>query len=372
MPASEVVVEPVLVRDVQLYIEETGLTKAYERVEIPTRVSGFLQEVRYGAGDIVAAGTPLFSIQPEQYQAEVKASEGVLATAQASLKLTEANLARTQRLVGQGASTQEDLDTATAQRDEAAAMVIQAQAALDIAQLNLSYTDVRSPIAGKVDPSSVSVGNMVGPTGNKSILTTVVGMDPIYVLFDISDSQFNSIRAYNREHNEHEVPATENEGETVVQQDGKRISRLEQFQIPFEMSLIVGSAPGTNEYPYRGVIETSYNTIDASTGTITVRGKIPNAEYVIFPGQICRVRIPLWTTPDTVLVRQEAIGTDMNQRYVYVVDDKSIVHRRVIELGALQTDGTRIVTKGLEKGERYVVNGIQKVRDGSQVKIREQ
>ena len=372
VPAPEVVVESVLVRDVQLYIEETGLTDAYERVEIPARVSGFLREIRYGAGDIVAVGAPLFLIQPEQYQADVKASEGSLMSAQSSLKLAEANLVRTLRLVNQGASTQEDLDTATAHRDEATAAIMQAEAALNVAKLNLSYTDVRSPIKGKVGPSAVDVGNMVGPTGNKSILTTVVGMNPIYVRFDISDSQFNSIRAYNREHKEHETQATRaNEGEAAGQQGDTHISDLERFQIPFEMSLIVGSTTKTGEYPYRGVIETAYNTIDPSTGTVTIRGKIPNEDYVVFPGQICRVRIPIWTTPDAVLVRQEAIGTDMSQRYVYVVDDKNTVHRRVIEFGTLQADGTRIVTKGLEKGERYIVNGIQKVRDGSQVKIRE-
>jgi RND family efflux transporter MFP subunit len=372
MPVSEVVVESVLVRDVQPYIEATGVTNAHERVEIPARVSGFLKEIRYAAGNIVAAGAPLFIIQPEQYQADVKASEGALLSAQASLKLAEANFARTQRLVAQGASTQEDLDTATAQRDAAAAAITQAEAALDIAKLNLSYTDVRSPIKGKVDPSAVDVGTMVGPTGNKSMLTTVAGMDPIHVRFDISDSQFNSIQAYAREHKTPAMAAALQQLQAAGQQGSTPTSSgLEEFQIPFEMSLIVGSTPETGEYPYKGVIETTNNTIDPSTGTITVRGKIPNGDYAIFPGQICRVRIPIWTTPDALLVRQEAIGTDMNQRYVYVVDDKNTVHRRVIELGPLQAEGTRVVTKGLEKGERYIVNGIQKVRDGSQVKIRE-
>jgi len=379
LPIPEVVVETVLVRDVQPYIEETGITDAYEFVEIPARVSGFLQEIRYASGDIVAVGAPLFLIQPDQYQSEVKSAEGGLASAQAHLRLTEANLARTKQLVEREASTQEDLDTATAQRDEAAAAVIQAEAQLETAKLNLSYTDIRSPIKGKVDPSIYSTGNLVGPAGRNMILTTVSGMDPIFVNFNISDSQFNSIRAYAREHKasaregvrQQIQAASEDGGETAEQREGTLISGLEEFHIPFEISLIVGSASGANEYPYKGVIETAYNKIDPSTGTITVRGKIPNADYAIFPGQICRVRIPIWTTPDTLLVRQEAIGTDMNQRYVYGVDDKNTVHRRVVELGALQADGTRIVTKGLEKGERYIVSGIQRVREGLQVKIRE-
>jgi len=395
VPVPEVVVESVLVRDVQPYIEETGITDAYEYVEIPARVSGFLQAIRYADGDIVAVGTPLFLIQPEQYQAELKAAEGVLASAQAQLNLMEANLSRTQRTFEQGASTKEDLDTAMAHRDEAEAAVVQAEASRAIAELNLSYTDIRSPIMGKVAPSIFSVGNMVGPAGRNQILTTVAGMDPIYVNFDISDSQFNSIRAYAREHRapmmegvlqqiqtargdaasgdreSNEETAEQQEGTRESTQEGTLLSGLEEFHIPFEVSLIVGSTPGTGEYPYKGIIETAYNKIDPSTGTITVRGKIPNADYAIFPGQICRVRIPIWKVPDALLVRQEAIGTDLTQRYVYVVDDHNTAHRRVVELGALQPDGTRVVTKGLEAGERYIVSGIQRVRDGSLVKIRD-
>jgi RND family efflux transporter MFP subunit len=360
MMIPEVIVETVLIRDVQPYMETIGTTQAFQFVEIPARVTGHLQEIRYTPGTIVAAGTPLFLIQPEQYQAEVRAAEGVLASAQAQLKLTEANLARTTLLVERNTATQEDLDTATAQRDAAAAMVIQAEAGLEKAQLNLAYTDVRSPITGKVDRNLVDIGNMVGPTGNASVLTTVAGMDPIYVYFDISDSQFNDIRRHARAVQAKEGGATEQEAYTLIG-DGD--------QIEFEISLIRGAEPGMGEFPYKGVIDMAANRIDPSTGTITVRGKIPNADYGIFPGQICRVRIPIWKVSDAVLVRQEAIGTALNQRFVYVVDERDIAHRRVVELGLNQPDGTRVVTKGLEKGERYVVRGIQRVRDGSTVKV---
>ena len=379
MPVPEVVVESVIVQNVQAYIEETGVTDASDYVEILARVSGYVREIRYASGDIVPAGAPLFLIQPEQYEAEVKTAEGRLASAQAQLKLMEANLARTQRTFDQGASTKEDLDTATAHRDEAAAAIMQNEAALEIAKLNLSYTDIRSPVMGKVDPSTIGVGDMVGPTGRTVKLTTVAGMDPIFVNFDISDAHFNSIREYARHHHRPVIDegilqqiqeARKHTGEVTEQEEGA-LSRLEEFQIPFEMSLIVGSAPADREFPYKGIIETAYNRIDPSTGTITIRGKIPNADYTIFPGQIGRVRVPVWPIENAVLVRQAAIGTDMNHRYVYVVDDTNTVHRRVVELGALQPEGTRLVTKGLEPGERYVVSGIQRVRDGSQIKIRE-
>ena len=369
LPIPIVVVEEVQVRDVPSYIETTGTTDAYEFVEVVARVSGFLQEIRYAAGDIVAAGTPLFLIQPEQYQAEVKAAEGGLASAHAHLSLAEANLSRTQQLFDRATLTKEDLDTAIAQRDESAAAVIQAEARLQTAQLNLSYTDIRSPITGKVDPSIFSTGNMVGPSGNNMVLATVAGMDPIFVNFDISDSQFNTIRAF---HLAQDIPVVREQ--PSVQAEGAEhssMSRLEELQIAFKVGLIRGSEPGAQDFPYEGIIETAFNTINPTTGTIMVRGKVPNADYGIFPGQICRVRIPMWKIPDAVLVRQEAIGTDLTQRYVYVVDENNVAHRRVVELGALQDDGTRIVTQGLEKGERYVVSGIQRVRDGSQVNVRE-
>ena len=370
LPVPAVVVEPVLIRDVQSYIETTGTTAAFEFVEIPARVSGFLQEVRYAPGDIVSAGAPLFLIQPDQYQAEVRAAEGALASAQAHLRLMESNLARMKIQVERGASTQEELDTATAQRDESAATVIQAEAKLETANLNLTYTDVRSPITGKVDRNFVDVGNVVGPTGNNAVLTTVAGMDPIYVYFDVSDSQFNTIREHVRANNMLVMEVPDQQLQAGEQQERNvLVSRLEAFQLEFEINLIRGSEPGLGDFPFKGIIETAGNTIDQSTGTITIRGIIPNADYGIFPGQICRVRVPIWKIPDAVLVRQEAIGTDMNQRYVYVVDDKNTVHRRVVELGASQPDGTRLVTKGLERGERYVVSGIQRVRDGSEVTI---
>ena len=358
----EVVVETVLIQDVQPYIEESGTTQAFQFVEIPARVSGFLREIRYTPGEVVPADAPLFLIQPEQYQAEVKAAEGVLASAQAQLKLAETNLARTVQLVERATSTQEDLDTATAQHDEAMAAVIQSEAGLETAKLNLSYTDVRSPIAGKVDRNFIDIGNMVSPIGKSSVLTTVAGMDPIYVYFDISDAQFNEIRNYAREMEKNEDNATEPAARTLL--DGV------DEQIEFEISLIIGAEPGTGEYPFKGVIDMAGNRIDPSTGTITVRGVIPNADYAIFPGQICRVRVPTWKITDALLVRQEAIGASLNQRYVYIVDEKNIAHRRVVELGMNQPEGTRVVTKGLEKGGRYIVSGIQKVRDGSEVKVK--
>ncbi len=143
------------------------------------------------------------------------------------------------------------------------------------------------------------------------------------------------------------------------------------MEIPFEVSLIEGATVGKEDYPYKGIIDLTSNVIDSSTGTISMRGVLANEDYAIFHGQICRVRVPLWTIKNAVLVKQEAICADMNHQYVYVVGDDNKAQRRPVELGDVQSDGTRVVTKGLEAGDRVIVQGVQKVRDGSEVKMSE-
>lgn len=386
----EVVVESVLIRDIQPYIEATGKTEAYEFVQIPARVSGFLREVRFKPGDIVVAGTPLFLIEQDQYLAEVKSAQAQLGSAKAQLKLTEANLARTQSLIDQGASTEQDLDTDKAKRDEAEAAVLKAEAALATAELNLSYTDVRSPITGKVDRNLVDVGNLVGPATGHVKLTTVAGMDPIYIYFDISDYQFNHVRDFAGKSGDpdtiqlakqlqelkrkNRAPDSVSEGadEKTKNDDPNRPAALSGdfmgLNLPFEVALAKGAASNTREYPYRGLVDMTSNVINRSTGTMTMRGEIPNSRYAIFPGQICYVRIPTAIDKDALLVKERAVLTDMNNRYVFIVDEKNRAERRNVTLGKLQPDGMRVVTGGLKKGERYILVGGQKVRNHGDVK----
>ncbi|MDR1962916.1 MAG: efflux RND transporter periplasmic adaptor subunit [Planctomycetaceae bacterium] len=366
----EVVVEEVLIRDVQPYVTTTGHTEAFEFVNVPARVSGILREIRYRPGDVVAANAPLFLIEPEQYQAAVKSAASQLASAQVQLKLSEANLLRTTELKTKGALTEQDLQTDTAKRDEAAANVLNAEAQLDIAKLNLSYTDIRSPITGKTDRNLVDLGNLVGPD-KEPILTTIAGMDPIYVYFDISDYDFNNIREFAKNNDNPKVKELfdwlKKRKESLKTQSPQQQASEPQIKIVFELGLIKGALPTLGEFPFQGMIDMTSNKIDRSTGTITIRGEVPNPDYTIFPGQICRIRIPLWQKPNTVLVKTEAIRPDLNHHYVFVVDEKNVAHRRIVKLGEIQPDGTRVVEEGLQKGDRYVVLGIQKVRDGNEI-----
>ncbi len=440
IPVPEVVIEPVIVRDVTPYLTQDARAEAAEFVQIPARVSGFLREIRYTPGEFVQKGKPLFLIEPDQYEAEVKAAEAKLASANIKLRLAEDDLGRTETLVPTGAKTIEDLQTDTATRDEAAAAVMSAEAALDTAKLNLSYTDVCSPIAGKTDRNFVDVGNLVSPTtatdvtaltGEPGILTTVANMDPMFIYFEISDYDFNGIRDFVRKNkpeffqeqqkklealkegtattgssakpvSDNEVstqtvsaqemptqeasakPASEPAGDDAtaageanaltenVAEEAVKAEEAEKsaipVEIPFEVGIIQGATPNAGDYPHKGILDLTSNTIDSSTGTITLRGVVPNADYSIFRGQVCRVRIPLWPIKDAVLVKQEAICADMNQQFVYVVGQDNKAERRTVELGEAQSDGTRLVLKGLVAGERIIVQGVQKVHDGSEVK----
>ncbi|GHT19391.1 MexE family multidrug efflux RND transporter periplasmic adaptor subunit [Planctomycetales bacterium] len=371
----EVVVEEVQIRDVLPYIHTTGRAEAYEFVNVPARVVGALREIRYHPGDIITADSPLFLIEQEQYQAEVKSAQAQLASAQARLKLCQANLARTKEMIAKGAVTEQDLQTDEANQDEAEANVLKAQAGLDMANLNLAYTDVRSPITGKVDRNLVDVGNLVGPNTNGAVLTTVAGMDPIYVYFDISDYQFNNIREFAKDNNDPNIQKLfdriKKRKETLKTQSPQQLDDSPKVKLIFEAGLIKGATATTGEFPFQGIIDMAGNTIDKSTGTITIRGEIPNPDYAIFPGQICRVRIPLWKKTDAVLVKSEAVRPDLNHDYVFVVDEKNVAHRRIVKLGEPQLDGTVVVEEGLQKGDKYIVLGVQKARDGGNVQIKQ-
>ncbi len=397
-PAPQVDVDEVQTRDVPVFLDTTGHAEAYEFVNIPARVSGFLREIRYTPGDTLPAGSPLFLIEPDQYKIAVQSAEASLASAKAQLRMTEANLARTKILVAEKTLPQENLDADQANRDEAAAGILKSQADLAQAKLNLSYTDVRSPIDGKVDRNLVDIGNLVGPSslntsngisstsGSNLTLTSVAGMSPIYIYFDISDAQFDKIRdmapaklppeteALRKRLAEIKEARKQSELKANPQPPGSEpakpvaaTSDAEALRIPFQVGTIKGAQPNKTQYPFTGLIDMTSNTIDRSTGTIQVRGEIPNEHSEIYPGQICRVRIPLTTNPGALLIQSTAIMTDMNRSYVFVVDEKNVAHRRDVVLGDLQTDNTQVVLEGLKAGEKYVSLGTLKARNGKPI-----
>jgi membrane fusion protein (multidrug efflux system) len=348
-PTPSVVVEEVIVQDVPKYFYTTGETTAVKSVDIIARVTGTLEKMFYKKGEVVPEGKPLFLIEQASYTIAIQSAQAKLDSARAKLGLAESTLEKTRQLVKRNAATDQDMQTDVSARDQAAAAVQDAEAALAQAELNLKYTEIISPITGKTNTSEVAAGNLVGPGTNNTVLTTIVSIDPMGVIFSVTDVDFHRlVEEYNQK-----------------KENNKERTEAQQF----EMGFFKSSDPPLENYPFKGIIKATGNNINQSTGTLIFYGEIPNPRYEMLPGEVCRIRILEKIQENAVLIRQEAVSIDLNHHYVFVVDEKNTAHRRNIELGDIQPDNTRIVLKGLEKGERYVVRGVQHVRDDAEVKV---
>jgi membrane fusion protein (multidrug efflux system) len=345
-PTPRVTVEEALVRDVPKYFYTTGETVAVKSVDIPARVIGILEKMLYKKGDVVPEGKPLFVIEQEQYKIAVKSAQAKLLDAQAKLALAESSLSKTMQLQKQNAVADQDVQKDTSERNQGLAAVQAAEADVAQAELNLKYTEVICPITGKTSVSEIAVGNLVGPGSGNPILTTIVSIDPMGVAFSVSDADFHRLL------------------EEYLQREEKNQTEKEP---EFELAFFKSTDPQSANYPFKGVIKATANVINKSTGTLTICGEVPNPRYEMLPGEICRIRILEGIQENTVLIHQKAVSIDLNQHFIFVIDENNIVRRRNVELGDLQSDNTRIVLYGLQKGERYIVRGIQNIRDGSRV-----
>lgn len=340
-PAPPVTVATPEVRDVLTYGEFTGTTRAVASVVVRARVPGVLEEVRFTPGADVREGEILFVIEQTQYDAARDQARAAVRSAEADLALAESNLERVRIAIETEAVSEQDLDKAEAEREAAEAAVLAARARLTDAERNYSYTLVRSPVAGQVGRNLVDVGNLVGQ-GEATSLTTVNTLDPIYVYFNAPESAVLAFLAGRREVEEGTVDPA------MMEEIGK---------------LFVGTAEESG-FPHEGRIDFIGNTVDPATGTIELRGVLPNGERSLFPGLFVRIRVPGRMRPGAVLVEEAAVGTDLGGKYVMVVGEGGIVEQRSVELGQLQGDGTIVVDTGLEPGESYIVNGLLRARPG--------
>ena len=328
-----------VVKDVTEYYEYTGNTEAVESVEIQARVSGELQSMHFTPATEVEVGTLLFVIEPDSYEIAVEAAKAGLESAKAKQTQQQSIYDKTKKAKDAGAATEAEMIEALAQLEQAKAGVLTAQAGLQDAQLQLSYTQVKSPLAGRVGRELVDVGNLVGMNGTTP-LTTVVQMDPIYVYFDVSERivlEYLARRENGNVGNGQEQPTLE---------------------------IALADDP-EGEYPYKGVIDWVDNTVDQTTGTIRVRGTFDNKEGKLFPGLFVRARAPYDELKNAVLAREDAIGTDIVGKYVLVVGKENVIERRSVELGPREKGGMRVIIEGLSADEKYIVKGIQKARPGT-------
>ena len=346
-PPPDVGVAQPVNRDVTLYSEHLGTTQAFESVEVKARVSGELEEITLEPSTIVNEGEQLFLIEPRLYKAERDAAFAALKSAEAELARAESDLKRVEQAVKTNAVSQSDVDLARAQRDMASAAVLSAKAMLDSAELQLSYTQVRAPITGQVGRNRVDRGNIVSGSQG-TLLTTVNRMQPMFVYFDAPE--------------EIVLRALQNMNLTTVVDINAEDEASRRGVTNAEVATLIDEG-----YPYSGPIDFVSNTVDAATGTIQVRAVLPNEEMNLFPGLFVRVRIPMGMLENAVLIREEALGTDLGGRYVYVVGEGNVVEQKYVELGPVEPDGMVPITEGLDGSETYIVDGMLRARPGMPV-----
>lgn len=342
-PAPTVPVSRALVRDVSDWDEFTGRFVASAEVQVRARASGYLTAIHFRDGQTVAKGDLLFTIDPRPYEASVKAAEASVAEIQASLDLSRTDLGRASQLLRTQAVAEATVDQRSAAVRRSEAQLLLAQANLLRAQLDLEYTQVRAPFAGRADRHYVDVGNLV--TSDATVLTNIVTLDPIEFLFDVD--QAAHLR-YTR--------AAEN---------GTRPSSREARN-PVQLQL----ADETG-FPHEGHVDFVSNQADPATGTIRARAVFSNGRDLLFPGIFGRIRLIGSAPYQAVLLPDEAIGTDQSQRFVYVLNRDNVPEQKRVELGRL-IDGLRVVRAGVAPEDVVVIGGLQRVRPGQRVSPREE
>lgn len=339
-PPPKVTVAKPTRQSVTDYLELTGNSQAINTVKLVARVEGYLEGLHFQDGADVRKGDLLFSIQPQQYQAQLAQAKAQVQAQQAALLNAETEYERYSRLYQQKAAAATDVDNWRFQRDSAKAAVANAMAQVDIANLNIGYTQVTAPFTGRMGRRLVDVGNVVGAGGQETPLAEINQIDPIYVYFTINELDLLRIRERQ-------------------QQAGEGDYRVRP--VPIQAGL--ANEPG---YPHEGRIDFAAISLDPGTGTLLVRAVFSNPDRVLLPGLFVRLRLPVGRDRNAILVPEVALGNDQIGRYVLVVDDKNVVERRGVQTG--QSYGElRVVTEGLNGDERVVVNGLLRAIPGRQV-----
>ena len=338
-PPAPVSVSLPIEQDVTRYFELTGNTQAFASVDLEARVQGFLEAITYKDGAVVKKGAPLFSIQRNTYVAQVRQAQGALAAQQAALTNSQSEYQRQATLGKQEFASQARVEDAKTKLDQAAAGLTEAQANLDLANINLGYTQVLAPFDGVVTNHLVDVGALVG-VGGPTKLATIVQVDPIYVYFNVSEQQVLLVKQ-----------ALARQGHTL----------RDVAKVPVEIGL-----QGEPGYPHAGRLDYVAPQIDPSTGTLLVRAIFDNANHALLPGLFVRVRVPVGRQDKALLVRDEAIGTNQQGSYVLVVGADDTVAQRVVTVG--QREGRlRVIEAGLAAGDWVVTEGIQRAVPGARV-----
>lgn len=328
-------VEPLIEWD-----EFTGRFDAVEDVVVRARVTGYVQEIHFEDGQLVEKGQLLFTIDPRTYEADVAAANADLVSAQAAQRLATDNLNRSEKLVSGRTISESTLDQARQAKASADAAVQAARAALARAQLDVEFTEVRSPITGRISDARVDVGDLVIGDNNPTELTRVVTIDPMYFTFELSERDY---LGYQR---------SRLTGDMAEARNGT-------VQVELQLS-------DEDEWTRAGAIDFVDNTVNRGTGTIRLRAVVPNGDGVITPGLFGRLRLPGSPVYDAILVPDSIILSDQSQKLVLAVNKDNVVEAVPVRLGPREL-GMRIIRSGLTPEHRIIISGVQKARPGMTV-----
>jgi len=337
---AEVSVAEVICKQIGDSDEFTGRLEAVNAVEVRPRVSGYLQSVHFKEGAIVRRGELLFQIDPRPFQAEVDRLKGDLSQAKAQRSRAQSDFARAERLHNNDGMSAEEYDRRAAVRNEAEARIASTEAALRGAELNLEFTQVTAPIMGRVGRAEITEGNLV-ESGAAQVkpLTTLVSLDPIYVYFDVDEQTY------------------------------LKYARLTQSRRTSSHDLRSAALLGLADedgFPHVGQVSFVDNQVSSSTGTIRLRATFANKNLALTPGLFARIRLQGGGVHGGCLAKEEAVVTDLNQKYVFVLGKNNTLAYRPVKLGPM-AEGLRVVREGLHEGDVIVVNGLQRVRPGATV-----
>lgn len=338
MPPPEVGVVTVAAADVPLPLDFSGRVAGFRVVEIRAQVSGLLLKREYLEGDVVQPGQVLFRIDPRTYEAALERANAQAMQAKAQLTQAEENYNRVQGLAAQKVSTQKSLEDAVAARDQARAAILSSAAEVETAKLNIEFTTIKAPVKGPTSLVSPAEGTLI--KAQDTLLTTITQLDPAYVNFTFTDSELRSL--------------------------GEIDKSSEELFNPDRVKVQLQFGDGST-FPEPGKVDTHSRTVDARTGTILTRAIFPNHDGALLPGQFVRVKMTGLTLPNAIVIPKMAIGQGPLGAFVYVVEHDNVARARQIRLYRELENGW-IVRKGLNVGDRIVVDGVIRVRPGNPVR----
>ncbi|EJV2649246.1 efflux RND transporter periplasmic adaptor subunit [Vibrio vulnificus] len=337
--APLVVTQEVLMLDYQPSNAYIGRVEAVEDTNITAQVSGYLKARHFEEGQLVEKGALLYTIEPSSFEAQVASAKASLAQAKASLKKAELDHQRGKNLLPRGSISQSEFDALTAGLLGAQAQLEAANAQLKLADVNLSYTQIRAPFSGRISDSKVSTGDLVSPSSG--ILTTLVSLDPIHTAFSISERERLAL------------------GIERIKGDGSTPSSGVEVHLQLENG---------KEYPHLGRLDYLGNRIDTKTGTIALRAVVENPDHQLLPGQHIKVNLREKQAQSVVVVPRRAVQTDLEGHFVMVMTPGEVAERRNVSLGAQVEQGV-VIRQGLTQDDVVITQGLQRVRNGMQVRV---